>query len=100
VEDVLARIKRVILFDTDYRWNEEIIRALGEIGDPRAIPDLEKLARATLSLYPQSLMQMKEIIFESLGRYPQERITSLLKIGEGLSNEKIKRACRKLAERT
>lgn len=96
-EDVLARIKRVILFEADYRWNGEIIKALGEIGDPRAIPDLEKLARATWSLYPQSRLQLKETLFESLGRYPRERIANLLKIGEGLNSEKIKRACRKLS---
>lgn len=98
-EDVLARIKRVILFEADYRWNGEIIKALGEIGDPRAIPDLEKLARATWPLYPQSRLQLKETLFESLGRYPRERIANLLKIGEGLNSEKIRRACRKLSER-
>ena len=73
-QDVLARIKQVILFEADYRWNEEIIKALGEIGDPRAIPDLEKLARATWSLYPQGRLRMKEMLFESLGRYPRERL--------------------------
>ena len=97
-EDVLARIKRVILFDADYRWNEEIIKTLGEIGDPRAIPDLEKLARAGWSLYPQSRVRMKETLFESLGRYPRARIANLLKIGEGLKSDKIKRACKKLSE--
>ncbi|HSQ78765.1 MAG TPA: HEAT repeat domain-containing protein, partial [Nitrospirota bacterium] len=98
-EDVLSRIKRAILFDADYQWNGEIIKALGELGDPRAIPDLEKLARATWSLYPQSRLQLKEAIFESLGRYPRERIANLLKIGEGLNSEKIKRACKKLSEK-
>jgi hypothetical protein len=98
-EDVLARIKRVILFDADYKWNMEIIRALGEIGDPRAIPDLEKLARASWSLYPRSLLQMKETLFESLGRYPKERVAALLKIGEGSGSDKIIRACKKLMER-
>lgn len=98
-DDVLARIKRVIFFDADYRWNGGIIKALGEIGDPRAIPDLEKLARATWPLYPESRLQLKETLFESLGRYPRERIANLLKIGEGLSSEKIKRACKKLSER-
>ncbi len=31
--DVLSKIKRVILFETDYVENEEIIRVLGNIGD-------------------------------------------------------------------
>jgi hypothetical protein len=99
-EDVLSRLKRVILFETDYAVNEEIISAVGEIGDARAIPDLEKLARASWSLYPQRLMRMKELLFESLGRYPQKSIANLLKIGEQLNSDKIRSACRKLMERT
>jgi HEAT repeat protein len=98
-EDILNRIKRVILFETDYTVNEEIIRALGAIGDPRAIPDLEKLARAAWSLYPQSLLRMKELLFESLSRYPKESIVNLLKIGERLNSDKIKKTCKKLMER-
>jgi hypothetical protein len=97
-EDVLSKMKRVILFETDYAENQEIIKALGEIGDPRAIPDLEKLARATWSLYPQSLNRMKEQLFNSLSRYPRESLSGLLKIGERSDNEKIKRACSTLVE--
>jgi hypothetical protein len=43
---------------------------------------------------------MKELLFESLGRYPRESIGNLLKIGERLDSEKIRMACRKLMERT
>ncbi len=99
-EDILSRLKRIILFDTDYATNEEIISALGEIGDVHAIPDLEKLARASWSLYPDRLLHMKELLFESLGRYPQESIANILTIGERLHSEKIRNSCRKLMERT
>ena len=97
--DILARIKRVILFEADYTVNEEIIRALGEIGDVRAVPDLAKLARSGWTLYPQRQMRMKEVLFESLGRYPREAIADLIRIGEQLNNDTIKRACKKLMER-
>lgn len=98
-EDVLSKIKRAVLFETDYAENGEIIKVLGEIGDSRAIPDLEKLARATWTLYPKSLLRMKEQLFESLGRYPQASIIGLIRIGERLESDKIKRACAKLMER-
>ncbi len=97
--DVLSRIKRIILFEADYTVNEEIIRALGEIGDVRAVPDLTKLARSGWTLYPQRQMKMKEVLFESLGRYPREVITDLITYGEQLNNDAIKRACKKLTER-
>jgi hypothetical protein len=99
VDDILSKIKRAILFEADYRENEEIIKVLGEIGDPRAIRDLEKLARASWSLYPRGLVHMKELLFESLDRYPQDRIAELLRIGERSDNENIRRSCRKLRER-
>ena len=95
-EDVLSKIKRVILFETDYAENEEIIRVLGNIGDARALSELEKLARATWSLYPHSLMHMKETIFKSLARYPREKIDGLLKIGEKLNSDTIRGICSRL----
>lgn len=98
-EDLVSMFKKVILFETDYTVNEEIISALGEIGDPLAIPEIEKLARATWTLYPESLFRMKAAIFESLSRYPQESIVGLLKIGERMNDDRIRRACRKLMER-
>jgi HEAT repeat protein len=98
-EDVLSKLKRVILFEMDYAENEEIIRALGNIGDPRAIPDLEKLAKASWSLYPQSLLRMKEAIYNSLARYPRESIAQLIKIGERLKSDDIRRTCRQFVEK-
>jgi len=99
IEDILPLIKRTILFETDYGVNEEIIRVLGEIGDPRAIPDLEKLAKAGWSLYRKSHGRMKVTIYESLGRYPGETIAGLTKIGERSEDDKIRTLCRKLSER-
>ncbi len=98
-EDVLSKLKRVILFETDYVENEEIIRVLGNIGDPRAIPDLEKLARATWSLYLKSLVHMKETIYASLDRYPREKLAGLVSIGEKLNNDTIRRICSRLVDK-
>ncbi|MCK9417832.1 MAG: HEAT repeat domain-containing protein [Nitrospirae bacterium] len=98
-EDVLSKIKRVILFETDYVENEELIRVLGNIGDARAVPELEKLAGTTWSLYPSSLMHMKEAIYASLARYPRDTIAGLLRIGEKLNNDTIRRTCSQLREK-
>ena len=95
-EDLVSRIKRIVLFESDYVEHEEIIRALGNIGDARVIPKLEKLARATWSLYPQSHMHMKKVIYKSLAQYPREKISGLLKIGKKLNNSQIRRTCRNL----
>jgi len=99
VEDILPLIKRTIIFETDYGVNEEIIRVLGEIGDPRAIPEMEKLAKAGWTLYRKSLDRMKVTLFESLVRYPKESVAELIRIGERSDDDKIRLLCRKLGER-
>jgi hypothetical protein len=97
-EDLHALIRRVVLFETDYAVNEEIIKALGEIGDPRAVSDLERLARAH-TLSPQRRLKMQRLLFQSLVRYPKESIEGLLAIGERSNDDAIKQLCRKLKER-
>ncbi|HTG02379.1 MAG TPA: hypothetical protein VK654_17490 [Nitrospirota bacterium] len=94
---LLALIRRVVLFETDYTVNEEIIKALGEIGDVRAIPELERLARAR-ALSPQRRLKMQRFLFRSLGRYPRESIARLIEMGEQTQDEVIRQLCRKLRE--
>ncbi len=99
IDDILGLFKKTILFETDYAVNDELIRSLGEIGDRRAIPELVKMAKANWSLYPKSHGRMKVTLYKSLGRYPQESIAELLRIGAESDDEKIRQLCRKLAER-
>jgi len=97
VVDALAgRLKKAILFESDYRDNEELIRVLGEIGDPHAVPELERLAKGGWPLFPKSRARMKATIFESLGRFPRGSIDGLLAIGERSDDPRVLRACQKL----
>jgi HEAT repeat protein len=79
----------------EFRRNEEIIRALGKIGDPRALPWLAKLASKSLTLYPSYLRNMKVILFESLSGYPRESVAQLLKIGKQSAHYRIRNICEK-----
>jgi len=98
VDTLRSLLKGTILFESDYAVNEELIRALGEIGDPRAVPDLEKLAKANFTLHPAAMMRMKQTLFSSLGQYPKEKIRTLLQIGERSGDEQVRKECRKLGE--
>ncbi len=98
IDALLSKIKKVALFETDYLINEEIILALGELGDPSVIPELEKLALASWALHPKRLAKMKAELFESLEHYPRNRIKGLLAIGELSDNDRVKRACKKLRD--
>ena len=50
-------------------------------------------------MYRKSHARMKVTLYESLGRYPHESISELLRLGESSDDEKIRQLCRKLAER-
>jgi len=88
-----------MLRDPNYRARLGAAIGLGELRYKKAVPELEKLARASWTLHPQSLSRMKIALFESLTRYPKESIAGLLKIGERMNDDRIKRTCRKLRER-
>ncbi|MGA1794926.1 MAG: HEAT repeat domain-containing protein [bacterium] len=98
-QDLIAKIRRMAFFKTDYEMNEKIITALGKIVDPTAIPMLEKLAKGSWTLYPKGLLHMKRVLFESLDHYPFEVILNLVAIGSRLSDETIHNACKKLVKK-
>jgi len=100
VEALVGRLKRMILFEGDYEDNEMIIRALGEIGDSRALPELERLAKGSWPLYPKSRNRMKATLFASLERYRRKDIDGLLRIGEQSEDPRVLRACKGLREGT
>jgi HEAT repeat protein len=98
VPEIERRIRKVILFEAEYDRIEEIVRALGEIGDTAAIPALERLA-SSRAFYRKRRTHMQRVVFETLGKYPREAITGLLAIGERSGDETIRQLCRKHKER-
>jgi hypothetical protein len=97
IEDILAKIKKIILFEADYGVNEEIIKALGDIGDPRAVPELERLVKSR-TFYPKRRAKMQRLLFASLGRYPKESIAGLLRSGERSNDDEVRKICKQLME--
>jgi len=97
-EDLASMVKTRPFLRSGYGLNEKIIHALGEIGNHHAVPVLEKLARSKWMLYPNTLLRMKVVLFESLERYPKGSLERLLGIGEKLDNPRIRRACMRIAD--
>jgi len=97
-EDLASMLKTRPFLRSGYELNEKIIHALGEIGNRHAVPVLEKLARSGWMLYPNSLLHMKVVLFDSLERYPKESLQNLLWIGRKLDDPRIRRACMRIAD--
>lgn len=93
VDDLVRMIKVMVFRRSDYKRNEEVIKALGRIGDPKVLPTLAKLAHKTWALYPSDHMHMKLTLFESLGGYPREHLTALLNLGAQSKDYRIRATC-------
>jgi hypothetical protein len=96
VPDLLAMLKTRAIFKSDFKKNEEIIEALGQIGDTGAIPTLVKLAKSAGFLHQEAHLHMKHALFTSLQGYPFDAVSSLLKIGQNSKEKSIRDACRKI----
>jgi hypothetical protein len=92
-EHLVNMLKSPAITRTTIQKNEKLILALGNIGNPDAIPFLEKLAGASFTLFPKTLLKMKQTIFETIDKYPDKEVSSLLKIGIRMENRKIKEIC-------
>jgi HEAT repeat protein len=75
---------------------EASIRALGHIGDARAIPVLDKLARRRWSMSKKHQLRLKQVIFESLDGYAAQDIMDLLHFGITQKDAVIRSKCEKM----
>jgi HEAT repeat protein len=80
----------------DARRQETSIRALGRIGDARAIPVLAKLARRRWSMSKNRQLHLKQVIFESLDGYATRDILDLLHFGIKQKDPAIRSNCEKM----
>lgn len=81
-------------------YKTDIVRALGDIGDPAAIPSLIRLCRSRVLIYREHLDDLKIEVFRSLGGYPAEAVLPLLAMGRESKNPAIREACEQFASQT
>ncbi len=91
-----AQLKRRVFFKSDHARNIDIIEALGQIGSPEVLPQLEKFVRNRWPLYLREKNQAKLTLFQSLPGYPREALQSLIERGCRMRNADIRAFCRKL----
>lgn len=100
VPNLMARIKRVAIFKSDLDMNEQIIVALGRIGNPSVVSFLEKLASGRFfTIYRKLVAQMKRTLFESLEGYPYDEVLPLIEIGYRARDMEIRTVCQKISKK-
>ncbi len=77
----------------DLKCQEAVLRALGNIGDPRAIPILTKLASRRWSISKKNRQHIQRVLFDTLAGYPHDEIKPLLHMGLKQKDAVIKATC-------
>ena len=99
VPSLLRMISAGMFRMPDGPLNLEIVRALGRIGDPAALPGLERLVRRRDPLHPGERRNLKLAIFESLDGYPPDSLAEFLSAGLKAKDSRIRAVCRSIQRR-
>ena len=94
--ELMSLLKTFYIREEDAILNEWIVRWLGGTGNPWAVPYMEKIMAVRLTLSPQRLSRMKEILYESLEHFPRQTVQSLLERGSKSWNRRIRANCLKI----
>jgi hypothetical protein len=96
IASAIPQLEAVALQRGETAARESAIRALGQIGDPRVIPTLTKIAKARWRLSKSRTRYLKRVVFDALDNYPPEAVRSLLRFGLKQKDEVIRTACQRL----
>ena len=97
---LIELLKKKDLFGTESYYKIAVVRALAEIGDPKAIEPLIKLYKSKTLFYKGVLDELKEEIFRTVQGYPRIAIRPLLELGRNSGNNGIRSICEELLSET
>ncbi len=99
VDDLLRILKKRTLSSADVYQKVLVVRALGEIGDPRALETLKDLLVSKKLLFKNAIEHLNEEIYKSLRNYPIDSIQDILKEGLKSKNEIIRSESKRLSQK-
>jgi hypothetical protein len=97
VAELVQMLKRRGLAGADLYEKIPIIKALGEIGDPRALDPLRELLLGKSILFKGVTEKLKEEIYRTLKNYPAPDIKDLVEAGLKSKNEYIRQESLRLS---
>jgi hypothetical protein len=96
VREVVPELTAIVEQRRDLAHREAALRALGHIGDVRALPVLNRLAHRRWSMARKQIGHLQRVVFETLAGYPKGQVKELLHEGLKKKDAAIQDVCRKL----
>ncbi len=99
VPELIRIVKKRGLTGIDYERKIPAIRALGKIGDIRALEAFREVLSLKSILHRGTIEVLKEEVFRHLKNFPYESIQGIVEEGLKSKNETIRRECLRLKKR-
>lgn len=96
---LLDILEKKSLFGTEWWYKVSVVKALGEIGDTRALDKLMRLYDSRNILYKSVMQELKVEIFRGLSNYPPSSVKHFLERGLASKNQEIRAISEKLMQR-
>ena len=94
VQPLLRILEGSDIFGARRKLRIKAVRALGEIGDARALPHIERFLKTSILPWPSR--DERYAAWESLQRYPAETRSALIERGRRSSDPQIRAICERL----
>jgi hypothetical protein len=95
---LISLLKKRDFLEVGFHHKIPVVKALGSIGDPRAVEVFIDILNMKSFIFGMSLHKLKLMIFQSLANFPAHAAKPLIDLGFQLKNEKIRSLCQKLAQ--
>jgi len=93
---LLEILERKDALGADLPGKVPVVKALGGIGDGRAVKSLMKIAGSRVIFRKGHLDELKLEIFRNLRNYPPESVRPLLELGRTMDSEEIRVVCEQM----
>ena len=90
VPQLIEYLEKRDVFGAEAEDKIDIVRALGDIGDARAVASLEKIYNSLALFNKGNIEELRVEIFKSLDKYPVGAVRKLIEKGLSSKNEKIR----------
>lgn len=98
IPHLVALLREKDIFGKKFHLKKMIVRALGRIGDGRALSHLLQLCRSTSMVHKEETDRLKTDIYKTLHNYPMTMIGPLIDLGLQSPIREVAGISRKLAE--
>jgi hypothetical protein len=90
VGDLIHLLKKTEMTGADFYDKIPIVKALGDIGDPKAVDSLRRVLAKRSILFKGVSDRLKEETYKTLNSYPYESVKDMVEAGLKSKNERIR----------